>query len=401
MNKEPPNQCVFIADALFLKGAKMNWTATLSLLSIIAFQTLSFGEGGSSAQGLKTGDKQMEFIAEKEVRIGTVFGQYHMVVDLGALPLGVTGLAKLRIVNPYAFDFPVDELELGCSCTSAEISADRIEAKSSVMLNVILSTRRASRTQLVVNSISMVSKSNKSKSITMAMRYTLAGLMRFNGDIFAQEVDDMLERQTIMVPFLMTEPVKIDDVTFELAPDNKGVVVNLVREDQGYFAKITFDPVFVLGDSYALSVIAHNHALGLSDTLPLVLYKRQNLEISPLTLHFQRQDNQWTAACLLRYRPPLNTKLSSETFIGENNDAISAEAAIGGKKLDVRTRRIGKGIYRVSLTSSEESLMPDDPATSANEQANRAEIRWHILTPDKAYAVESAFSAASFPDVKR
>tara|TARA_R110002049_G_scaffold309101_1_gene516858 strand:- start:1656 stop:2681 length:1026 start_codon:yes stop_codon:yes gene_type:complete len=328
-------------------------------------------------------------VIEKDVPIGMVMGRYHVVVDLGPLPMGVTGIAKLKLINPHQVNFSVNALELGCSCTSAEISADEIGPNSSATLIVTLSTRPTSRSQNVSVSVTLVSKADKSKNVTMALRYSLAGLMAFAGTSYAQEVDASLDRQTVTIPFLMTDPVTAKDVTFEIVPASDGVVASLVKKEGKHFVTVVFDPVFVSDESMPLSVIARDESRDLTDTLPLLLCKRKYLEITPRTLRFQSEDEQLIAACLLRYRPPLVESKQADADNDSKEGAINMEASLGDVKLNVRAKKLGRGIYRVFLQGSKNKLQ------ESLAEEKKPSVQWRVTTPDKVYSVESLLSVGS------
>jgi hypothetical protein len=347
----------------------MRAIATL-LLCVFLAQSISYGVDEEHATP--------GFSVEKDVPINMLFGQYHMVVDLGALPMGETGIVKLNFINNHQVTFPVDELEIGCKCASAKMSVNEIAPNSSALLTVELKTPTRYKSETVTNSLALVSKADKSKNVSVAMRYSLSGLMAFATMNYAQEVDPSLDSQTILVPFVITQPILASDVKFQIIPETHGAVASLVEEDGGRFMKLVFDPAFVPEEGLAISVVARNEAHDTSDSLPLLLCKRKHVEITPRTIRFRAEGENFVGECLLRYRPP---KFGGDLPADES--AMSIEASFGDMQLDVQTKKIGRGIYRVSVKGARDNM---EEKYSDNNQPN---VVWRIVAPDKLYSANS------------
>src|SRR6056297_988463 len=71
------------------------------------------------------------FTVSKDVPIESVVGRFHMLVDLGDLPAGSTGMVELKLINKHQHRFSIKSVELGCRCSSASLVFDELQPNSS------------------------------------------------------------------------------------------------------------------------------------------------------------------------------------------------------------------------------------------------------------------------------
>jgi len=369
----------------------------LLLIACLALAPVSTANDGANSQktdapsGTKpAGTQQLKadlspaFVIDKQVPIETLFGKYHMVVELGALKPGVTGKINVELVNHNDVRFQVKDMEIGCRCTSARFLGDDIAPFSSSKLEMTLTTPTSSRQLVNVTSIKLISKTNASLDIDLVFRYEIEGMLTFAESSVHQEVDPERDRQTIMVPFLLTDPVKAQDIQFDFSPHSDGIAAELADQNGKTFVKVVFEPVFFGEDSHFVDLVASDPSRTLSTKLVLMLRQRRSIEITPLTLRFQNSGDDMVASCMVRYRPkPSNNTSQSDAA----EPAVSFEATVGSQKLGVRTQRLVRGIYRVYLSAPTARLVD---AVAKGTEVKPCNVQWHIVTPEKAHAVESS-----------
>lgn len=353
------------------------------LLAVFAF-SLAAAEGDSKNREQEKASPA--FKIDKSVPIEMLFGSYHNVIDLGVLPCGVSGLVNIRLTNPHNATFDIKQIELGCKCTSAKISKTNIDSGGETLLTVGLDTPESSRNRQRTHSLKLVTEGGEKNDIHIALRYQLSGLMCFVGGAHVIEVAASEDRQAVPLPFLLTDPIKKQDILLEFVPDNPGVIGTIVEDKGKHYVKVEFDTVFVPEEGLSLTVYARHKSKELEDSIPLLLSRRKRIEVTPRTLRFKTNGDELQAKCLLRYRSadPKGTEDASNSE--RQSVTISAEARIGKMKARVTSRRLGAGIYRltVSVPSKDfhEHLEAENPPSS---------VRWNILASDKSYAIESRF----------
>jgi len=335
------------------------------------------------------GKNQISFNVSKDVPIESILGRYHMVVDLGELPAGATGMIKLNLINNHQQHFSIERLELGCRCSSASLQFDELKPNTKASLSVKLTTALHARKALVVNTLTLISADDPSENLNLLLRYRLAGLMCFAADSFMQEADPSLDRQTVRIPLNVTSPVLPSEVKISTLPAEFGVVANVITENSHHFVEVTFDPVFVDEDGVPLSIVIADPSRGLEDQYTLVLTRRKSIEISPKSLIFKRSDEMVTANCIIRYRPPLSQETSRESVADAKLKPILPifiEAKLGDSPVDTKVRKLGEGIYRVGLQF---------PYTLLEKRIGLAEmpkLNWHILVNRKRFSAVSSIN---------
>lgn len=322
------------------------------------------------------------FVIKKQVNVESLLGSYRMVIDLGKLKPGVTGRVDLELVNNNDVSFPVKELEIGCRCASAHFVGDEITRHSSAKLEMTLTTPATSRSVTNSTSIKLVSRTNESLDIDLVFSYQLVGLMTFLETVVNLEVDPERDRQAVMVPFLLSDPVRAQDVLLTFSPGVVGIKADIVVENDKTYVKIEFEPIQISPEGLFLDLLASDNSRAFSSKLTIFLRQRKNVDISPLTLRFRRNGENLEASSIVRYRP--RSVDSTEPELAEHT--VYFEAAIDKQKLNIRSQRLGKGIYRVYLVGSEAKL---HEALTDENISKPLKVQWQIVTPEKTYSIKS------------
>lgn len=359
------------------------------LLLSVSLPLFTMAEGDSKKLDQENGS--LDFEIEKRVPIEMLFGSYHNVIDLGVLPCGATGVAKIQLFNPNSATFAIEKIELGCKCTSAKITETDLDPGDETLLTIGLETPDSSRSQQKTHSVNLVTNGGEKNNVHLALRYQLSGLMAFRGGANVVEVKADVDRQKVLLPFVMTAPIRSQDIALELSPDNPGVLATMVAEGGKSFVQVEFDTVFVQDEGLSLKVKAFHEAKELSDTTSLLLCRRKQLEITPRTLRFKNIGDSMQASCLLRHR-------SSDLAVGEKpgsadkprSNTVLAQASIGDLKMNVKPTKLGNGIHRLVVKIPEEKLR------EYLEKDDHAEVvTWQVVASDKSYSTESRYTVDS------
>jgi hypothetical protein len=247
------------------------------------------------------------------------------------------------------------------------------------MIETPKSARRADDSIVVA----IKSSEGNDRDISLAAKYKLAGLMCFVDRMFVQEVNPRLERQSILVPFLLTRPVVADDIELVFTPRNDGIVAKIVEVDEKTYVEIVVDPVFIPEEGLTLSLSVRSQRVPFSDELTLTLLYPKEFTISPRTIRFRAVDDRLVANCMARDRQ-YKGKPAAEAV-------PNIEASIGECKLKVECTRLGSGIYRVQLSGDEKRLSDE----FGDDNADSPKVSWHILTRIRAFHLESPASLIS------
>lgn len=335
--------------------------------------------------GSATCNEQPAFVVERDVPIEAMLGgQFALVVDVGRLPRNSKGRIGINLVNNNSIHFPVDELKVGCSCTSATLSTDSIAPFSSAKLDIDLETPSTSKTVERSVSVGLASAKDAYRSVNVLVRYQLEGLMCFKDDIIMRELGDQTEVQRFSIPFVLTPPIAPSDIRFHFTPHSEGMLAVLTARDSSFSVDISIDPVFVLEDETNVTLSAVNDSADLSDTVMLSLMPVKPIQISPSRTTFRFTEVDWEASSVLRIR--------------KNNDRVGAETApfvevlLNGKKINVESIRLAEGIYRLRLRSDNESKV-----ANAKTSGKSTRLEWRVTTDSGVHRWESDFFFVPFP----
>ena len=336
----------------------------------------------------KSSDKAKRVI-EKAVTIEKLFGNYHNIVDLGTLPCNEFVKIKVTLSNPNSnsFSFDFKKIELGCKCTSAEISKSEIKPGETSLLTLDLETPAASKSEERTHSVTLhASGESKERTVNLAVRYRLAGLMCFKDGAHVFDVDTTEERQKVFLPFVLTAPHDVSDIDLEITPNNPGVKATLIRKNKSHFVEVEFDTVFVDEEGLSLRIVARHSKNELQDSLSLLLCRRKRIEISPRTLRFVRSDELLRATSILRLRN--ENKVVEESSIGQakQTETVSVQCNIGSLKPKVKYKRIGVGIYRITVSIDAKKM-----AKYLQDHPDSNTIQWDVVSTSERLATKSNF----------
>jgi len=343
------------------------------------------GQDRVSSSNRNTDSKAPDFRIAKSAPIEMLFDSYHNVIDLGPLPTRQSGIVTLKLSNPHSTTFDFEGIEIGCKCTSAEMTKTNVESGDATIITIGLDTPKAARTQNRSNSIRLIEKGGDKRSVNLVLRYTLSGLMNFKVNSYVIEVQDDSGWQEVRLPFLITPPVKEKNIELEIQPDSSGLSAEFVSDENTHFVVAKFHSDDVPENGLALTVTARHRLEGLADTARLLLTPRKQLEVTPRTLRFKIMNGAFEASALLRYRPAAKDAL--DELADDRSNALSVEARIGDLKGKVRAKRLGRGIHRLHLSLPEAEFRKD---LDGQKPANA--ISWHVVTPEGSFSQDSRFT---------
>jgi len=304
-------------------------------------------------------------------------GDFRISVNLGTLPCGVKGIARLRLVNRTDKSLDLTDMVVGCRCSSAELSSNEIKPNSLAEMKVTIDTPKSSTKIEQKVSIAFNSKIETSQKFLLVLNYQLSGLMCFSEEMTVQYLPPNERRYLFEIPFVLTRPYVTSDVELAFVPDHVSVKAKLVESESGYTVKVEVDPICVPTEGLALSLYAKATGMPVenSDELIISLAHLQEVEISPGTLQFQRVDDRFVAQCILR-------RYSTNGNASTDGEMPSVECSVDGKKLTIVAKELGPGIILIKV-SAKESVV--------NELADNLvhKLHWHVVTSSKSVGVES------------
>ncbi|QEG00023.1 hypothetical protein Mal15_40910 [Stieleria maiorica] len=316
-------------------------------------------------------------------------GLYHMLVDLGELPAGADGKIHLDLVNNFDFDFPVNDLTASCGCTSVSYKKDSVAADSTSRLEVILNTPKVRRKPEQSFQIRLVSGSGAQKDITLAIRYRLSGLAAFGQTIASHQINTSADRQRLTLPFVLTTPKSSKDVSIALPPNSDGITARLAQGTRSdWHVVVDIDPLFLPKQGVFTTITARDRLGETIDSMTLSLFHIEDVELSPRTFVFREAKGRLWADGILC--------LNEETDLPEDDRVPSIDAMLGESKLAVKCTRIGKGIYRVHVSSTIADL-----ANRLKKTNTPPDISWHIVTASRTLGLSSRAHFSSTASLSR
>lgn len=321
------------------------------------------------------------FRVQKSLPIKMMFNQrYHLVADLGTLPAGLSGVVEIELVNPTDTRFSVRDAKGSCSCAEGVLGSDEIKPFSSVPLTIELETPKSSSHVVDSFSIKLLTDGGEANDITIVGRYRLGGLLCFVKPNNIYELDGSASLQTILLPVNLTAPIEAKDVEVEFTSLCEGLRVQLEKQADKHFAKISVDTELMPEEGLHRQLVIRTRDGSIRGETMFSLWRSKEFEISPRTLRFREVGGRHIASCLIRHRPVSEGDLDKTMYV---------EAAISGKTLKVDQTPLSNGIYRIKISTSK----PEFSKMREQGERDHLEVTWDILSGKKRLQLKSPTSS--------
>lgn len=305
---------------------------------------------------------------------------YAAEFDLGELGVSTRVQLKLMIKNPLEEEVTFSDVSKKCSCSSFRARRYRIAPDEEEEIALTINTPARSRTPEVTQYISFVD--DGAAVIRAELKFKLKGVLAFENPMgFMQfEADD--ESRELGIPFLITEPVKFDqlkasasenlkDLTFTMEPTKTGGVLKAKLPGRALRdGKLT-------GEIYISDLDGEN-----KDCFFLVVKDLAKNEISPSVLSFRRKGDSISASAMVQ--------------VANRADRVPTSPIVcefAGKKIPLQTRMLKKNFYQVRLQLDEELAKSMSAATEIGDEdeLKPAVVVWSINNGMKTTTHKTAF----------
>lgn len=360
-----------------------------SLLAVCAAALISSLAAAASPND-RFGEDYKDFSIEPKSNFAESKGAgLEIVADLGSLRSGDRGIATVTIHNPFEQDIPISSVRASCSCAVSKLLGNKIPAGGSEQLVLALTVPRHRATPDFVGTITLFVDRTAStiptlREISISIRYDITGMLSFV-DRHASFAVLQGEKRTLLIPFTATIPGGAESIAVDATGFLQGIRGSLVQIGDRRFVKIEVSsedaaPEGVIGQ---LKLVSSDY--NASDTIELVLFVENPIQISPRTIRFRRTEDGLVATAILHFGEPKN---NGKALTDDVPAPIFCEVSLSDKKLDVQTQQLSRKVYRVKLAldDSEESLQK-----LIEKSKDTKEIIWEIVANNERHLSKTVF----------
>lgn len=360
-----------------------------SLLAVCAAALISSLAAAASPND-RFGEDYKDFSIEPKSNFAESKGSgLEIVADLGSLRSGDRGIATVTIHNPFEQDIPISSVRASCSCAVSKLLGNKIPAGGSEQLVLALTVPRHRATPDFVGTITLFVDRTAStiptlREISISIRYDITGMLSFV-DRHASFAVLQGEKRTLLIPFTATIPGGAESIAIDATGFLQGSRGSLVQIGDRRFVKIEVSsedaaPEGVIGQ---LKLVSSDY--NASDTIELVLFVENPIQISPRTIRFRRTEDGLVATAILHFGEPKN---NGKALTDDVPAPIFCEVSLSDKKLDVQTQQLSRKVYRVKLAldDSEESLQK-----LIEKSKDTKEIIWEIVANNERHLSKTVF----------
>lgn len=290
---------------------------------------------------------------------------YQAEFDLGVLPCGKTGSIKLLLENPFSNAFTFDSISKTCNCVGLESEKGdlTIDANADHQFSLRLTTPPSARSDKSYANITLFSKSDADEtSINLKLKYQLSGLLSFNQNLYATEIPIDSEFGQIHVPFLITDPIKFEELTLECSRSLRDLIFQIKKADNGQVYLTSQFPASVV-DMGPISgqVRVKDPISGRENGFFVTISRGSDVRISPKTLRFvkhEEDDSKLVARAILSLPEDIpKANDGDEVRSGKRpssnttkNMLRSVGLLAGGERANVSVKPLSNRVFRLDVT---------------------------------------------------
>ncbi len=315
---------------------------------------------------------------------------YKAFADLGKLPAGKNGTVRIRLENPNPFDIPIASLIASCGCTKAKLLGDTIPRLGTATLEVRVSPPSRNRSSKFHGTLAMLVDDRRASTpnlgrVVVTLSYEIDGILCFLTTVHPVYVSGDKEVE-IVVAFVRTTGTPLRKLRVEASGAIEGVEGALVSSESRIGEVIMrVDPGIATADGSVGKISVFDDVAGVSDSIDLILYKEATFKISPRTMRFRRDGDDYVATGILNVAA--NASDNAEASDSALNRATFVEAYIGESSLDVGSVRLSDRIYRlhVRLPAAAEDVRRE------NDELDSQRITWNVVSGSLRQVLHSRF----------
>jgi|GEM_PF-3456408 len=309
----------------------------------------------SASANLARGDDEKVVVNAEIVRSGYINPEYKAMADLGFLDCGRKYVIDLVLVNRTKNAVGFSAIRVACNCSTIDVNTREFLPDQPATVRLKLSTPRSSSTNQFVTFFSFVNAESVpvlDVTVQFALRgnleidRTFGNVLELTGDFGEWEL-----------PVTVSAPVQFENLVVEKSPGFANVIVELRQADDGCRLKIAV-PRGQLDDAGSTGWIAiTDRVLEARTQRDFLITLRPPVLVSPTLLRFSPDTiptGNAYANVLVRVNPNANGGIAKLARL---------ECRIGDDLLEVESREIGKGIYRLKVIAPLQLM--DDSETQA------------------------------------
>lgn len=348
----------------------------MRLFFVLGIFGLHFLSVLSADEQSRTGVQELERSAVLSVGVT----ERRVSVALGQVAASQNVTIELTIRNELGRMVQFDSVSSHCRCIKASIGNDEIESGDSFVVNITLDPEVEARAPHASASIVLVSKYGPTHSISVTLNYELLGMLKFSQKMYVMHIDEKNDSDAtaeIRLPFFVTKPIRVSELVPEIYNEiyneiyksdyEVKVVPHATEASKAYFV-VTVPRESTSGGDASFRAILRDAATGKTAAASVVIVRQRFLRVSPT---------------VTRFHPAKNGKLHASSMIilsvdkessqdDEHSPRVSVEA--NGKQLQCKIGKMSDGVYRATLTASEDTLL--DLMDSVD--GSRVSLKWSV-----------------------
>jgi|GEM_PF-4127678 len=322
--------------------------------------------------------------------------------DLGVLPAGQKGKIALEIRNSTATDVIFENLHAACACSNATISEKVIRSESSVLLSATLVIPDKSTTGESAYEFWLEGKDRK-LIVQVIVKFRISGLLAFatNQCLLEVRVDEQVGE--VFVPFMITEPVKKQNLEITVDESLRDLSYEIVQQTGGKYGLLVRTSKLAVGDGPTSGVVTlTDKVLGRNSKFALAVRASNPVSISPSTVFFQKVESdsvgktRYRATVLLVFNKPSGDSSKNDGFTETSTVELDELTAVQMSSGDTMITGLSTDMKRLNPRVIRVTMMLDLDAIAIgrmrDEFDGRGEINWAFrLANGNDYHVETEF----------
>jgi hypothetical protein len=255
--------------------------------------------------------------------------------------------------------FQMDTLEKSCGCLhvkpppkTAVVPNDAIEIELSV--DVPAASTKAEVAEVVTL------KNSQGISITVPIKYRIAGLVSFLGSGFNSGIATGAKHHEFRVPFFYTSPVDPQNISIKTSDSLSKLKTQIAREGDQWYVRCRLDSETSFTETLTGELELSESEFGSSSTTRCIIEVKKPLVVSPFVLRFShKHDAETSPASEMEFTATAIAAIDKALFsIGDGTEkprkakepTPSFHFTTPSKTFGVKTKRLSKGIYRLYLS---------------------------------------------------
>jgi hypothetical protein len=216
--------------------------------------------------------------------------------------------------------------------------------------------------------------------ITLA--YEIDGMLCFTNEMRLLAIGQ--ESANFRIPFLSTLPTPVSELTVTVDGALEGVKGQVTSTERGNEIVITVSPDTASPQGAPGRIALHDPKTGVSDSLNVILVKKDSVKVSPHTLRFRSTpDGDYVASGILHLDASESDSIKTENK-AESAPSVFCEAYIESHRIEVSIRRVSDEVHRIKLQ------LPDAESPLWNDISNESKLMWNIVSGGKKRVLESS-----------